>query len=103
MRIVIRPSMAPQRELDITQAVIGAVAAELYHQFGGNDVVNWLEAERQVARLLSPEKPAPGRIAGLGEPQPGGQGRRRTTTLHPPAAEIEAPAEEVAAAAESDD
>ena len=51
MPIMIRPSMAPDRELDLTKALTAAVAHELWKQCGGNDVVNWLEAERIVASL----------------------------------------------------
>ena len=52
MRVSVRPSMAPDREVDLTQALVGAVAHELWKACGGNEVVNWLEAERIVARLI---------------------------------------------------
>jgi hypothetical protein len=93
MRIVIRPSMAPQREMDVTRAVVAAVAHELWRQFGGNEVVNWLEAERQVARALSGDRSPPGRAAEPAPEKPAGRGRGavRTTTLRPPLQELAAP------------
>ena len=48
MPVTISPSNAPDRELDITGALVAAVAAELWRNFGGNDVLNWMEAERFV-------------------------------------------------------
>lgn len=51
MPIVIRPSMTPNRDLDLTKALTAAVAHELWRHAGGNEVVNWLEAERVVASL----------------------------------------------------
>jgi len=85
MRIVIRPAGSPHRELDVTQAIVAAVAHELWKHQGGNEVLNWVEAERQVARLIpGAAGPRAGRQAGLPEPRPGGRGRARTTTLHPP-------------------
>jgi hypothetical protein len=93
MRIVIRPSMAADRDLDITKAVVSAVAAELWKNFGGNDVLNWMEAERQVALLLAhPERPLPGRAAEPARPKTPGRARLRTTALRPPLDEIAQPA-----------
>ena len=63
MRLTIRPSMAPDREIDVTQALIAAVAHQLHAQCGGNDVLNWLEAERFLARILRPVR---GRARGEG-------------------------------------
>jgi hypothetical protein len=48
MRITIRSS---GRDLDLTRAITGAVAHALWEHGGGNEVVNWLEAERFVATL----------------------------------------------------
>jgi hypothetical protein len=85
MRIVIRPSASPERELDVTRAIVASVAHALWAHGGGNEVVNWLEAERHVARLIPGAMlPRAGRQAGLSEPKRGGRGRGRTTTLHPP-------------------
>jgi hypothetical protein len=52
MPVTISPSNAPDRELDITGALVAAVAAELWRNFGGNDVLNWMEAERFVQSLM---------------------------------------------------
>lgn len=53
MRIVIRPMGEPHLEIDVTERVVAAVAEALWVARGGNDVVNWLEAERHVARLFT--------------------------------------------------
>jgi hypothetical protein len=53
MRITIRPAANPERELDVTHALIAAVAHQLWEHGAGNHVVNWLEAERFVARLAA--------------------------------------------------
>jgi hypothetical protein len=68
MRVVLRPSAAPQEELDLTETLTAAVAYELWRRNGGNEVLNWLEAERFVQSLASPpgprpEPPTPGRTA----------------------------------------
>src|SRR2546421_324660 len=85
MRIVIRPAASPHRELDGTQAIVAAVAHELWKHQGGNEGLIWVEAERQVARLIPGASTGKaGREAGLTEPKRGGRGRSRTTTLHPP-------------------
>ncbi|MCC6678306.1 MAG: DUF2934 domain-containing protein [Phycisphaerales bacterium] len=52
MRIVIRPFAEPEVEIDVTHRMIAAIAEALWVERGGNDVVNWLEAERHLARLL---------------------------------------------------
>lgn len=53
MRIVIRPVADPQVEIDVTERLTAAIAEALWVWRGGNDVVNWLEAERHLARLFS--------------------------------------------------
>ncbi len=55
MRVTIKPSAAPDRELDLTGTLISAVATELWRNFGGNDVLNWMEAERFVQSLVRGE------------------------------------------------
>lgn len=47
----IRPAAAPTKVVDLTQALTGAVAHELWKAAGGNEVVNWMEAERFVKAL----------------------------------------------------
>lgn len=51
MRVSIKASTG--RELDLTHALVSAVAHELWKHVGGNEVVNWLEAERIVAGLIA--------------------------------------------------
>lgn len=53
MRITIRPRAEPQREIDITTRLIAVIAEELHHLYGGNDLLNWLEAEQQLEAILS--------------------------------------------------
>lgn len=50
--LLIRPSNAPDRTIDLTKAITAAVAHELWCQTGGNEVVNWIEAERFVRGLV---------------------------------------------------
>ncbi|HWQ28594.1 MAG TPA: hypothetical protein VNN12_06180 [Dehalococcoidia bacterium] len=52
MRVVIRPTLSPDRDLDLTRPLIAAIANELSRAHGGNDVLNWLEAERVLQRLI---------------------------------------------------
>jgi hypothetical protein len=54
MRAFIRPSADPTHDIDVTTCLVAALAAELWRRYGGNDVVNWLEAERHTAQLLTP-------------------------------------------------
>lgn len=53
MRIVIRPFGNPRREIEVTHRLTAAIAEALWAERGGNDVLNWLEAERHLARLLA--------------------------------------------------
>jgi len=52
MRIVIRPVMEPQRELDVTHRLIGVIAEELRKTYGGNEQLNWLEAEQHLREIV---------------------------------------------------
>jgi hypothetical protein len=52
MRLVIRPAAAPAAAIDVTHAVVAAIARELSRFHGGNDTLNWLEAEQIVTDLL---------------------------------------------------
>lgn len=52
MRITIRPLADPGRELDITRTLVSAIAAELWRLYGGNETLNWLEAERHLQRII---------------------------------------------------
>jgi hypothetical protein len=57
MPLAIRPSAAPDQDLDLTPVLVKAVAEELWRRYGGNDVLNWMEAERFVAGLAA-QRPA---------------------------------------------
>jgi len=52
MRIIIRPIMDRQREIDLTQRLIAAIAEELWRLYGGNEQLNWLEAEMHLQRIV---------------------------------------------------
>ncbi len=52
MRIVIRPVVDPQREVDLTSRLISAIADELARLYGGNEQLNWLEAEQHLKRIV---------------------------------------------------
>lgn len=52
MRIVIRPMSAPVHEIDLTDRLVAAIAHAIWCHTGGNDLVNWLEAEQHLAQLV---------------------------------------------------
>ena len=52
MRITIRPIADPRREIDLTSRLVSAIAEELWRLYGGNDQVNWLEAEHHLRRIV---------------------------------------------------
>ena len=52
MKIIVRPVVEPQREIDLTHRLVSAIAGELWRLYGGNDQLNWLEAENHLERLL---------------------------------------------------
>ncbi len=51
-RIVIHPEEGPAEGIDVTQGVVGVIASELWRLRGGNDVLNWIEAERLLIHAL---------------------------------------------------
>lgn len=53
MRLVIRPVIDPQREIDLTHRLTAAIAEELWRLFGGNEQLNWAEAELHLQRLVA--------------------------------------------------
>lgn len=53
MKVVVRPVLDPKREVDLTHRLVSAIAEELWLLYGGNDKVNWLEAERHLMRIIS--------------------------------------------------
>lgn len=52
MRITLRPPPDPQREVDVTQRLVAAIAEELWRLYGGNDELNWIEAEAHLRRVV---------------------------------------------------
>lgn len=52
MKLVIRPIQDRQRELDVTHRLVSAIADELWKLYGGNDQLNWLEAELHLQRIV---------------------------------------------------
>ncbi len=53
MKLVIRPIQDPHRELDVTHRLVSAIAAELWRLYGGNEELNWLEAELHLGRMVA--------------------------------------------------
>jgi hypothetical protein len=53
MRIIIRPVMDPQQEVDLTRKLVSAIAEELWRLYGGNEQLNWLEAERHLEEIVA--------------------------------------------------
>ncbi len=51
-RLLVRPIAQPKRSIDATEAMTRAIAHCLWEQVGGNDALNWLEAERLVQEML---------------------------------------------------
>ncbi|CAG0957314.1 hypothetical protein PHYC_00537 [Phycisphaerales bacterium] len=52
MRLVIRPVQDPQREIDLTHRLTATIAEELWSLYGGNEQLNWVEAELHLQRLV---------------------------------------------------
>jgi len=52
MRLVIRPVQDPTREVDLKHRLISAIAEELWRLYGGNEHLNWLEAEMHFGRII---------------------------------------------------
>lgn len=53
MKIIVRPILDPQREIDLTHRLVAAIAEELWRLFGGNDALNWIEAERHLQQIVA--------------------------------------------------
>ena len=53
MKLVIRPIQDAQREVDVTHSLVSAIAEELWRRYGGNEQLNWIEAERHLQRIVS--------------------------------------------------
>ena len=52
-RFIVRPILGPAEGLDVTDAVVSAIASELRRLHAGNDVLNRIEAERLLQRALA--------------------------------------------------
>lgn len=52
-RITIRPILDPAIEIDLTHRLVAAIAEEIWRVCGGNDELNWLEAEQHLATIAS--------------------------------------------------
>lgn len=53
MKIIVRPILDPQREIDLTHRLVAAIAEELWRLFGGNEKLNWIEAEWHLQRIVA--------------------------------------------------
>lgn len=88
MRFIIKPSLTPQLHLDVTNAVVSTIAHELARVQGGNDVLNWLEAERALREVMGGGGEAraamPGRHDAAEAPPP------RRTARRAPAVSVDA-------------
>jgi len=53
MKIIVHPILDPQREIDVTDRLVSAIADELWRRCGGNDKLNWAEAEWHLQRIIA--------------------------------------------------
>jgi hypothetical protein len=44
--------LEPEQELDVTNRLVAAIAEELWRLYGGNDQLNWVEAEAHLRRII---------------------------------------------------
>jgi hypothetical protein len=56
MQVIIRPVANPEREIDLTERLVSAIAEELWRLYGGNEQLNWLEAERHLTQIVGHAK-----------------------------------------------
>ncbi len=52
MKVLVRPVVDPQAEIDLTHRLVSAIAEELWKLYGGNEQLNWLEAERHLQQIV---------------------------------------------------
>lgn len=52
MKVTVRPTTDPQREIDLTHSLVSAIAKELWRLYGRNDRLNWLEAELHLQQIV---------------------------------------------------
>jgi hypothetical protein len=53
MKIIVRPIAEPECEIDMTHRLVAAIAEELWRLYGGNEHLNWIEAERHLERIVA--------------------------------------------------
>ncbi len=53
MRFIIRPTADPADQVDLTERLTAAIAEELHRRYGGNERLNWFEAELHLQRILA--------------------------------------------------
>jgi hypothetical protein len=58
MKIFVRPILDPKREIDLTHRLVSAIAEELWQLFGGNETLNWIEAEWHLQRIIAQARTA---------------------------------------------
>ncbi len=58
MKIIVRPMVDPQREIDLTRPLVAAIAEELWRLYGGNEHLNWLEAELHLQSIIGEARAA---------------------------------------------
>jgi hypothetical protein len=44
--------LEPEQERDVTDRLVAAIAEELWRLYGGNEQLNWVEAEAHLRRIL---------------------------------------------------
>lgn len=68
MRVPVRPLLSDGRAIDVHEAMVRAIEREISRCFGGNSVLNRLEAEAQLELLLASRD---GAVLQLGETEDG--------------------------------
>jgi hypothetical protein len=53
MKIIVRPLADPAHEIDVTNRLVSAIADELWRVCGGNQQLNWLEAELHLQEIVA--------------------------------------------------
>lgn len=80
MRIIVRPIVDPQSEIDVTRRLVSVIAEELWRIYGGNEQLNWIEAERHLERMVDEARAEPAvstAVAGPAPARPAMNGRDR--------------------------
>lgn len=58
MKIIVRPIVDAHREIDLTRRLVAAIAEELWRLYGGNEHLNWLEAELHLQSIVGEARAA---------------------------------------------